>query len=80
MEKKLTPMMQLRKKLQEKLKLINDFDSTDVFSKSGLINAIHLINTEMLPIEREMIDNAFAAGAYCPEQFPTYFTKTYKTE
>ena len=86
MEKKLTAMMQLREKLQH---VLNENTHGGEFVEgynSALKNIIADIKVNMLPIEREMIEESYRKGVE-DERYDrldfihnSYYTETFKTE
>ena len=80
MEKKLTPMMQLREKLQH---VLNENTNGGEFVEgynSALKNIIADIKVNMLPIEREMIEDVYLDGLDDDKDAITYYAETFKTE
>lgn len=85
MEKKLTPMMQLREKLQRALNdKYNNGKHWEGYSLA-LKNIISNIETNILLIEREMIEDTFKDAQVLHQinnqmRAEQYYTETFKTE
>lgn len=84
MGKKLTPMQILRDKLQHEIKIYNELCINTEVERLLLEGVINIINTEMLQIEREHIEDAVTWTSdrmrtkVLPKNIEQYFTQIYK--
>lgn len=80
MEKKLTAMQILRDKLQRDIKIYNELCINTEVERTLLEDVITIIETEMLHIERGMIEDVYIDGNDEDKDAAKYYTETYKNE